>query len=424
MNKCIEDLLSFLNGSPTAYQANRQIKDRLEAAGFVGLDENSSIKLNPGGKYYFSRFDTAVIAFIVGSKALPETGFGMAASHIDSPLLKIKRQSIKIERNVCRIGTEVYGGPIISTWLDRELSIAGRVVVKHGEGDYSSHSIDLKRPVAIIPNAAIHLNREINKGFEYNKQTHLQAILSTDSLAGNPLLSAIAEELQLSPEQICDMDLFLYDPRPAELIGFGGDIICSGRLDNLAMTHAILASLVETEAPEMTSVGIFFDHEEVGSRTAQGALSSLLPELLERISIALGLSREEHFRTLRQSYLISADMAHAYHPSYSEKYDQDYLAIMNQGPVIKLNADYRYSSTADSSLRFIRACDQAKVKYQRFVVRSDMPCGSTVGPLVSSELGISALDIGNPMWAMHSIRECSGVQDHKNLIKVLRTFFV
>lgn len=423
MNKCIDDLLGFLDGSPTAYQANMQIKCRLDAAGYTELDESSPYRLVPGGKYYLSRFDTAVIAFIVGSKALPDTGFGLAASHIDSPLLKIKRQSIKIEKGICRIGTEVYGGPIISTWLDRELSIAGRVVVKHGETNYSSHSIDLKRPVAIIPNAAIHLNREINKGFEYNKQTHLQAILSTDSLAGNPLLSAIAEELQLSPEQICDMDLFLYDPRPAELIGFGGDIICSGRLDNLAMTHAILSSLLETEAPETTSVGIFFDHEEVGSRTAQGALSSLLPELLERISLALGLSREDHFRALRKTYLISADMAHAYHPAYAEKYDHDYLAIMNQGPVIKLNADYRYSSTADSSLRFIQACDKAGVKYQRFVVRSDMPCGSTVGPLISTELGISSIDIGNPMWAMHSIRESSGVQDHLSLIQALKTFF-
>jgi len=423
MNKCIEDLLSFLDSSPTSYHAGIQIRNRLEAAGFVALDEKQAFTLKQGGKYYISRFDTAVIAFTIGTEPLAQTGYSLAASHIDSPLLKVKRQSLKIDKGICKIGTEVYGGPIISGWLDRELSLAGRVIIKNGDGTYTPHLIDLKRPVAIIPNAAIHLNREINKGFEYNKQNHLQAILATDSMASNPLLAAIAEELQVSPEQITDMDLFLYDPRPAELVGLDRDMIASGRLDNLAMTHAILSGITNVEPGKGTNVAVFYDHEEIGSRTPQGAMSSLLTEVLERVSLALELSREEHYMALRNSYLISADMAHAYHPSYAEKYDHDYLAIMNKGPVIKLNADFRYSSTADTSLRFIQTCDQAGIKYQRFVVRADMPCGSTVGPLVAAELGVAAVDIGNPMWAMHSIRETSGTQDHKALIKVLQTYY-
>lgn len=423
MNKCIEDLLSFLDNSPTSFQANKEIIARLEASGYTHVDENEPFHPEVGGKYYISRFDTAVIAFVIGSEPIPETGYNLAASHIDSPLIKIKGQSVRTDKGISRVGTEVYGGPIIAGWLDRELSLAGRVIVKNQDGTYSAHTVNLKRPIAIIPNAAIHLNREINKGFEYNKQTQLQAIISTDSIAGNPLLAAIAEDLQLSPEQICDMDLFLYDPRPAAIIGFNNDMISSGRLDNLAMTHAILSAIMNADAPKTTSVAVFYDHEEIGSRTPQGAMSSLLSEVLERIALGMGISREDHFRSLRKTYLISADMAHAYHPNYPEKYDGDYVAVMNQGPVIKVNADFRYSSTADSSLKFIHACDKAGVKYQRFLVRSDMPCGSTVGPIVSAELGISAIDIGNPMWAMHSIRETMGVADHKALIKVLKTYY-
>lgn len=424
MNKCIQDLLNFLDDSPTSFQANTSIRQRLDEAGFEALDESKAFALKTGGKYYISRFDTAVIAFVTGSKPLFETGFNLAASHIDSPLLKLKGRSLKTDKGICRVGVEVYGGPIISGWLDRELSIAGRVIVKRGAGVYTPHLVDLKRPVAIIPNAAIHLNREINKNFEYNKQNHLQAILAINSVAANPLLSALAEELQVSPEQIWDMDLFLYDPKPAALVGFGEELIVSGRLDNLAMTHAILSAILEVDAPESTAVAIFYDHEEIGSRTPQGALSSLLPEVLDRLALALGLSREEYYLALRKSYLISCDMAHAFHPNYPEKYDPDYVAVMNQGPVIKLNADFRYSSTADSSQRFIQICDEAGVPFQRFLVRSDMPCGSTVGPLVSAALGISALDIGNPMWAMHSIRETAGTKDHKALIKALKHYYI
>ncbi|MDZ4182842.1 MAG: M18 family aminopeptidase [Candidatus Cloacimonadaceae bacterium] len=422
MNGYISDFLSFLDASPTGFQASRQIRARLEKAGYSHINDSEALSIEPGGKYYICRGETAVIAFCVGSQRPCESGFLLAASHIDSPGLKLKPDTLKTEKSVSRIGVEVYGGPIVATWTDRELGIAGKVLIKDN-GSFSTHVVDLAKASAVIPNAAIHLNRDINKGFEYNKQTHLQAILSTSSDAGNPLLAAIAEALETSPEHIVDMELFLYDAAKASLAGLDESMIISGRLDNLAMTHAILSALTAVEKPLSTAVAVFYDHEEIGSQTPQGASSSLLSQILERIALALKCDRDSYFRALRRSFLISADMAHAFHPAYPEKYDPAYAPVMNKGPVIKLNANVRYATTAESGTRFITLCEAAGVKYQKFVVRSDMPCGSTVGPIVSADLGIPTVDIGNPMWAMHSVRETCGVCDHNNLIKVLKSYW-
>ncbi len=422
MHSQIKDLLSFLDASPTAVQASAQILKRLEAAGFAQLDERSAWNLKKGGKYYIQRADTAVIAFVMGSTDLARTGFQLAASHIDSPLLKLKPESLKSDGMVTRVGVEVYGGPIIATWTDRELSIAGKALLRKN-GKVTAHSVNLKDPVAIIPNAAIHLNREVNNGFVYNKQTHLQAILNTGKQEGNPLLAAIAAELKAKPEQIAELELYLYDPQPATLAGLDSSLVVSGRLDNLAMTHAILCGITSVGKPKNACVAVFYDHEEIGSQTLQGAASSLLAEALDRISLALALPREQHYLALRSSFLISTDMAHAFHPAYPEKYEPSYAPAMNQGPVIKINANGRYTSTAESSERFLNLCEKAKAGCQKFLVRSDMPCGSTVGPVVSASLGIPAVDVGNPMWAMHSARETAGVEDHLALIRVLAQYF-
>ncbi len=422
MNKQINDFMRFLDAASSRFPASAELADRLGKAGFTELKESAEFKLKKGGKYYIRRMDTAIIAFVMGSKPLNENGFAMASSHIDSPALKLKPESIKLDHDVCRVGVEVYGGPILHTWVDRELSISGRVIIKKGKGQ-EAITIDLKKPVAIIPNAAIHMNREINKGFEYNKQNHLQAILSVQKHEGNPLASLIAEHLKVKPEDILEMDLYLYDLQPSSLLGIEEDLIVSGRLDNLAMTHAILSGIITAKNPAQTSVAVFFDHEEVGSESPQGANSSLLTEVLERISLSQKGSREDFYRALRQSFMISADMAHAYHPAYAEKYDPDYSPLMNKGPVIKRNTNLRYASTSDSSLRFIQLCKKAKVQHQEFLVRSDMPCGSTVGPMVAAMLGIPTVDIGNPMWAMHSVRETGGTRDHEDLIKVLELYF-
>lgn len=424
MNSHIQDLLSFLDSSPTPIQASQQITLRLDKAGFTHLHETANWSLKPGGKYYIQRHDTAVLAFAIGSAKLDKQGFLLAASHIDSPLFKLKPESLKTENSITRIGVEVYGSPIISSWIDCELSIAGRVLVKK-DGALSAHAVDLREPVAVIPNAALHLNRTVNKDFEYNRQTHLQAILNTSTIAGNPLLAALAEHLQVSPEQIVEQELYLYDPRPAALAGLDKSLVISGRLDNLAMTHAILRAMLELKKPRNTCVAAFYDHEEIGSQTPQGAFSSFLTETLERLTLALNLSREQYYQALRNSFLISADMAHAFHPSYPEKYDPNYSPRMNQGPALKLNASFRYTTTASSAAHFAALCEAAGVQYQKFILREDLPpAGTTVGPLISALLGIPAVDIGNPMWAMHSARETAGVCDHKSLIKVLAHYFV
>jgi len=423
MNKMNKDFLSFLDGSNSRFHASLEIQSRLVAAGFAAVTEDKPFKLKKGGRYFVCRQDTAVLAFILGSDALAKSGVKLAASHIDCPSLKLKTQSIKSDKGIVRCGVEVYGGPILSTWIDRPLSIAGKVLLKSGKA-YETKFIDLKSPVAIIPNAAIHLNREINKGFEYNKQTHLQAILSVKESSGNPLLELIAKKLKVKAEHICETELYLYDAAPATLIGLEGEMICAQGLDNLAMTHAILSALIQVEKPKHTVMGVFYDHEEIGSQTPQGAASSLLGEILERLCLSQSASREDYYLTLRNSFLISADMAHAYHPSYAEKYDPDYTCYMNKGPAIKLNANHRYASTTQSSTRFMELCDAAKVPHQKFLVRSDMPCGSTIGPIVAAELGMETVDIGNPIWAMHSIRETGGTIDHEYLVKALEKFFV
>lgn len=422
MHKYIKDFLNFLDSANSRFTASKQISARFDAASFIELNEADAFELSPGGKYYIRRMDTAIIAFVLGSGKLEDNGFQMASSHIDSPALKLKPESVRFDRDVCRIGVEVYGGPIIHTWLDRELGISGRVSIKSKTG-VESRLLDIRKPIAVIPNAAIHMNREINKGFEYNKQNHLQAILSVSKHEANPLKALIAQELKIKEADIADMDLYLYDLQPSSLLGLEQEMIISGRLDNLAMTHAILQGILDAKPSSNTSVAVFYDHEEIGSQSPQGAFSSLLSEILERITISQGCSREDFYRSLRNSFMISADMAHAFHPSYPEKYDPDYSPKMNQGPVIKRNANLRYASTSESSLRFIRLCEKAKVKHQEFLVRSDMPCGSTVGPVVAAGLGIHTVDIGNPMWAMHSARETAGVKDHLSLISILRDYF-
>ncbi|MDZ4121068.1 MAG: M18 family aminopeptidase [Candidatus Cloacimonadaceae bacterium] len=426
MERFINDFLEYLDHSPCSFQAAEQSISRLARAGFGELPEDKEFILKPGGKYYVRRNDSAVIAFVMGSKPTKQTGIRLAASHLDSPLLKLKPETIKTDNGLCRIAVEVYGGPIIHTWTDRELSIAGRVVLRLGNGSKTklkSVMVNLKAPLAIIPNAAIHLNRDVNKGFEYNKQSHLQAYLSTSSSSQNPLIDLLAKELHVEPEHIGEMDLYLYDVAKAAVIGTDKDMISSGRLDNLAMSHAIVSAFCEVKTPKCTTMAVLYDNEEIGSQTLMGAQGSFLGDILERISIASGLTREEHLIVLKKSFLISADMAHAFHPSYAEKYDPAYAPAMNGGPVIKMNANYRYSTTSESASEFIRLCEKSGISCQKFMTRSDLPCGSTIGPIASSLLGIKTIDIGNPMWAMHSIRETCGVKDHCELIKVLGTFY-
>lgn len=422
MHKHIKDLLAFLDGSPSAAQASVEVRKRLEASGFKPLYEQNRWKLKPGDKHFVTRA-TSVIAFVVGSEPLTTAGCHIAASHIDSPGLKLKPDSVRTENGITRVAVEVYGGPILGTWTDRDLGIAGQVAVKTDEELPDLRPVDLKTTAAVIPNAAIHLNREVNKGFEYNKQTHLQAILSSTSGCADPLREAVAAAIDLDPELILDMELFLYDRAKAEIGGLDGSLIFSGRLDNLGMSHSILSAIRGTAKPRLTCVAALFDHEEIGSTTLQGAASSFLANVLERIALARGLDRQDHLISLDRSFLVSADMAHAYHPSYPEKYDPKTSPVMNGGPVIKWNASHRYTTTVASSTIFKLNARAAGVNCQKFMMRSDLLCGSTVGPVLAAQLGINTVDVGNPLWAMHSIRETAGVNDHLDMIKVLSHFY-
>ncbi len=422
MDTLIKDFLSFLSGSRSSFFASREIQKHLHEAGFIRIDEDKPFKLSSGGKYYLQRQGTAILAFITGSEQFAKNGFNLAGSHIDYPCLKLKPQSIKTEKGITKIGVQVYGSPIISTWLDRELGIAGKVIVKTAKG-YKVEYLDFQKPVAIIPNVALHLNREVNKGFAYNPQTQLNAILSVNSNGTNPLYSAIAQELKVKEEQIAETELYLYDFLPARQIGLQQEMIASQGLDNLAMTHAILSALLQCEKPQKTAVAIFFDNEEIGSQTSQGADSLFLEEMLERICLSQSNSREDFYLALRNSFFISADVANAWHPSFAEKYEPDYAPLINKGPVIKFDAYHRYASDAESSYRFIQLCEKANVPYQKFLVRSDATSGVTIGPILASRLGLQTVDIGNPIWAMHSIRETGGTEDHKYLVKVLSHYF-
>ena len=422
MDNLIKDLLAFLSVSKSSFFASLAIQKRLEQAGFICLPENKPFKINKGGKYYICRQGTTIVAFVIGSEQISQAGFNLAGSHIDYPCFKLKPQSIKTEKGITKIGVEVYGSPIISTWLDRELGIAGKVIIKTAKG-YKIEYVDFQKPVAIIPNVALHLNREVNKGFAYNPQTQLNAILSVSSNGINPLYSSIAKELKVKEEQIAESDLYLYDFTIPKLLGLKQEMIAAQGLDNLAMTHAILSAILKCEKPQKTAVAIFFDNEEIGSQTSQGANSLLLEEILERICLSQNNSREDFYLALRNSFFISADVANAWHPSFAEKYEPDYAPLINKGPVIKFDAYHRYASDAESSYRFIQLCEKANVPYQKFLVRSDATSGVTIGPILASRLGLQTVDIGNPIWAMHSIRETGGTEDHKYLVKVLKHFF-
>ena len=420
-----EELITFIDNSPVSFMAVDNIKDKLESNGFSRLSESEKWDLKPGARHYVTRNDSAVIAFRVGELTPWESGFNIAGAHTDSPLLKIKNESIGESAGCVKVNVEPYGGGIISTWLDRDLSIAGRITVETENG-LEDRFIDFKRPIAIIPNLAIHLNREVNKGFEYNKQNHLAALLKTTSNKNDDdidLRSIIQNEFGINSRSILEMDLFLYPFEKGEVVGLNKDMISAGRLDNLAMCHSILCGLVDSNQSNSTSVGLFFDNEEIGSQTMQGADSNFLSSLLDRIVLGLGGDIEDSFISRSRSFMISADGAHAVHPNFSDKHDSSYSPQLNRGPVIKMSSNFRYSTTSRSSARFISMCRDLEIPYQKIINRSDIPSGSTIGPMSSANLGIEAVDVGNPMFAMHSVRESQGVLDHYYMTKVISHFF-
>lgn len=423
-----KELIDFLYDSPTAFHAVKNIKDSLENSNFKELKEEDKWNLEKGGKYYTTKNGSALIAFTVGEGEIEEQGFKIIGAHTDSPTFRVKPNSeIISENNYMKLNTEIYGGLIRSTWMDRPLSLAGRVALK-GESllNPELRLVNIKKPILIIPSLAIHMNREANSGGELNPQKDtlpLLAMVTEELEKDNALLNILAEELKINREDIIDFDLFLYEFEKGCIVGLKDEFISSSRLDDLQMVHAGIEALKEAPITQGINVMACFDNEEVGSATKQGADSDMLANILERIVVCLGKGREDFFRALSKSFIISADNAHAVHPNRPEKADPTNRPIVNKGPVIKINANCAYTSDSDSSAVYESICKKAEVPVQKFVNRSDSRGGSTIGPISSTHLNIRSVDIGNPTLAMHSVREFAGVKDHTYVTKSFEEFY-
>ncbi len=350
----------------------------------------------------------------------------MVGAHTDSPGLRLKPHAAFGGDGLVRIGVEVYGGPILATFTDRDLSVAGRVNIRTSSG-FETRLVKFDDSIMRLPNLAIHMNREVNdKGLKLNKQTELPLIFG-ESEAGieaeKQFLGHIADALNVKSDDILTFELNVFDTQKGAFWGANQEFITDSQLDNLASCHAALTALLATKTPDSTVVCALFDHEEVGSESAAGASGSFLSDVINRITSKLMLNEEEKLCTLAQSFFISADMAHAYHPNHPSAYEPCHHALVNKGPVIKTNANQRYSTSADTAARFITLCEKAEVPYQQYTHRTDLGCGSTIGPIIASNLGVPSVDVGSPMWAMHSIRESAGVLDHSYMINVLKTMY-
>ena len=422
------DLLDFIDAGKSPFQVVIELRKRLNEAGFEQLDQSKNWKLSPGGEYYLTINESALIAFRIGTELPQSSGFHLVGAHTDAPTFRIKpAPDMAVEQKYLKLNTEVYGGPIINTWLDRPLTIAGRVALS-GRDIFTPdfHPVNIDKPLLVIPNLAIHMNREVNKGIELNRQNQIQPLLqliNSEMETSGFLLKMLAEELSISPADIIDFDLVLAEYGKGCLVGPNEEFVSTGRLDDLGSVHAGLEGLLRAETATATSVLVCFDNEEVGSSTRQGADSPVLSHTLERIVLAQGGSREDFLRSLMQSFIISADAAHALHPNWVEKADPTNQPVFGGGPVIKIAASRSYTSDAHSSTVFDLLCQQAKVPVQRFVNRSDARSGSTIGPLSSTQLPIPSVDVGTAILAMHSIREMCSVDDHWYLSQVLTEFF-
>ncbi|MCX4191183.1 M18 family aminopeptidase [Methylophaga sp. OBS1] len=419
-----QGLCDFLDQSPTPYHAVAAMKNLLEEQGFTGLSEGDSWGELPAGKYYVTRNDASIIAFTLNGESLTQTGMHMVGAHTDSPCLKVKPKPEKVQQTLLQLGVEVYGGALLNPWFDRDLSMAGRVSVEAENGRIEQLLINFECPVAVIPSLAIHLDREANQSRSVNPQLHLPPVLCQleegDTLDFRALLEKQCQQ-QYPDRQIgkvLDYEICFYDTQKAALTGLYGDFISSARLDNLLSCYVGLQSILKADG-RRPGLLICNDHEEVGSQSSSGAQGTFLHSVLQRLS----QTPENYQRMIDRSMMISADNAHAIHPNYPDKHDAEHGPILNRGPVIKTNANQRYATSSETSAVFRQLCNQQDVPVQDFVVRTDMACGSTIGPITASNIGIRTLDIGVPTYGMHSIREMAGSRDAEMLHKVLTAFY-
>ena len=429
----IKRLLSFLDASPVNFLAVKNLTDELQQHGYRRIDTTEALgTVKAGDKFFVTKNDSSIYAFQIGRKPLAETGFHMICAHCDSPTFRIKPHAeIDCEGGIVKLNTEVYGGPIMSTWFDRPLTLAGRVIVKSKDVmTPTTLLLHVKRPLLQISNLAIHFNRQVNDGVKLSRQKDVLPILGiiNDELEkGNLLMNIILEELNkqqtVAREDILDFDLYLADATPACTFGAHNELISSGRLDDLSMCFAGLEALLASQPTDTTQVLAIFDNEETGSQTKQGAGSPFLYYMLKRIALAQGGTEEAYYQAVERAFMISADNAHAWHPNYSEKYDPTNHPMLGGGPVIKFNAAQKYASDAYSASVFAGLCKKAGVPCQRFVNHSDVAGGSTLGNILASSIPLRGVDMGNAILAMHSCRETGSTADHEFCIKVFTQFY-
>lgn len=432
----IKRLLSFLDASPVNFLAVKNIADTLAANGFRRIDPALPLgEVKSGDRFFVTKNDSSIYAFRIGNKPIADAGFHMICAHCDSPTFRIKPNAEMLtEGGIVKLNTEVYGGPIMSTWFDRPLTLAGRVLVR-GEDVMQPETLllHIKRPLLQISNLAIHFNRQVNDGVALSKQKDVLPLLGqiTSQLeAGNLLMNVILEELnstiadcQFCAKDVLDFDLYLADATPACTFGVHNEFISSGRLDDLSMCYAGLEALIASDTTDTTQVLALFDNEETGSQTKQGAGSPFLAYMLKRIAMSQSHTEEAYYQAVERAFMISADNAHAWHPNYPEKYDPTNHPMLGGGPVIKFNAAQKYASDAVSAAVFAGLCEKAGVPCQRFVNHSDVAGGSTLGNILASSIPLRGVDMGNAILAMHSCRETGSVVDHEYCVKVFTEFF-
>ena len=429
----ISRLLRFLDDSPVNFLAVKNIALQLKEAGFRQFDPSTPLAgLKAGSKFFVTKNDSSIYAFHIGKKPLADMGFRMICAHCDSPTFRIKpRAEMLCEGGIVKLNTEVYGGPIMSTWFDRPLTLAGRVILR-GDDEFNpvTKLLHVRRPLMQISNLAIHFNRQVNDGVKLSKQKDMLPILgiiNSQLECGNMLVNLICDELgkerPVEAKDILDFDLYLADATPACTFGMHDEFISSGRLDDLSMCYAGLEAMLQSKTSDVTKVLAIFDNEETGSQTKQGAGSPFLASILQRIAMAQGSSVEGFYQAVERSFMVSADNAHAWHPNYGERYDPTNHPVLGGGPVIKFNAAQKYASDAVSAAIFAEICRKAGVPCQRFVNHSDVAGGSTLGNILASSIPLLGVDMGNAILAMHSCRETGSVADHIFCVKAFTYFF-
>lgn len=423
-----QDLINFIHASPSPFHVVANVRERLVDAGFLPLAFDERWTLSGGGKYFVTRNDSAIVAFVVGEGDPAQDGFRLVASHTDSPSVRINPSpEMVVEDAYLKLDTEIYGSPILNTWLDRPLRVAGRVSLKgNGALNPEARLVFFDGPMLLIPNQSLHMNRKVNEGLALNPQDDMMPLLAgvSDELEKDGLLKRLlAEDLGVEVDQIAGFDLFLSEYEKGSLVGLNREFISSTKLDNLAMVHAGLLGFLASDMGPATNVLACYDDEEVGSRTRQGAASPFLATLLERIVMARGKDREDFYRAVHNSFMISADMGHAVHPNAADKHDPVNKPVINGGPMIKIAAKKNFITESNSAAVYLALCDRLGISVQTFVSRSDQKGGSTIGPISATQLDLRSLDVGNPTLAMHSIREMAGVADHNSIRRSFEEFY-